>query len=63
DSFDAPVFENWRDLLDLKNPNTYLRLISTITYASLLMGRKYLCTFWQRRQDITGSEREDVPVT
>lgn len=25
DSFDTPIFENWKDLLDLKNPSNYLR--------------------------------------
>ncbi|KAH9296664.1 hypothetical protein KI387_044244 [Taxus chinensis] len=63
DSFDAPVFENWKDLLDLKNPNTFLRFNIHDHLCITVNGREIPMHILQKRQDITGSEREDVPVT
>ncbi|KAH9298549.1 hypothetical protein KI387_030231 [Taxus chinensis] len=63
DSFDALVFENWKDLLDLKNPNTFLRFNIHDHLCITVNGREIPMHILQKCQDITGSEREDVPVT
>ncbi|KAH9325422.1 hypothetical protein KI387_005600, partial [Taxus chinensis] len=47
----------------LKNPNTFLRFNIHDHLCITVNGREIPMHILQKRQDITGSEREDVPVT
>ena len=56
DSFDTPIFDNWKYLLDLKNPSNYLRFNIHDHLCITVNGRDIPLHILQKRQDITKIE-------